>query len=268
MRFSGERELVVWRSLLTRLRQVGRLADGPALDRLRARTATLIGPTFAELGWDARPGEDPRRRQLRGSLIDMLGSFAKDPETIGRAREALHAGHTDPDIAAASVSVVASNGTDDDYEMFLRRTAESEGTPQEQLRHLYALGKFPSEDLALRTVRHATSDAVRKQNGPFVVRDALRNPEHGAAVWAYVRDHWDDVFDRFGGMLMTRLLEGVTWLIDDATVADVPTFLDTHPIPEGARIIAQHVERQRVHRALFDRDHDRLEAALSAGNLA
>jgi puromycin-sensitive aminopeptidase len=264
MRFSGERELVVWRSLLTRLRQVGRLADGPALDRLRARTATLIGPTFAELGWDARPDEDPRRRQLRGGLIDMLGSFAKDPEAIGRAREALRSDHTDPDVAAASVSVVASNGTDDDYEMFLRKTAESEGTPQEQLRYLYALGKFPSEDLVLRTARHATSDAVRKQNGPFVVRDAMRNPDHGAVVWAYVRDHWDHVFERFGGMLMTRLLEGVTWLIDDATVADIPLFLDAHPIPEGARIIAQHVERQRVHRALFDRDHEHLEAALVA----
>jgi hypothetical protein len=65
-------------------------------------------------------------------------------------------------------------------------------------------------------------------------------------------------------MLMTRLLEGVSWLIDDASVRDVPTFLDAHPIPEGAKVISQHVERQRVHRAVLDRDRARLEAALLA----
>ena len=59
---------------------------------------------------------------------------------------------------------------------------------------------------------------------------------------------------RFSGSLLPRLLEGVTWLVDDASIADVPKFLAEHPIPEGARVIAQHLERQRVHRALVDRE--------------
>jgi puromycin-sensitive aminopeptidase len=264
MQFAGERDLVVWRALLGHLRQAGRMLDGEALDRLRSRTAALIGPAFEELGWDARADEDPRRRQLRGVFIEVQGSFAKDPETIARAREVLQARAADADIAAASVAVVASVGGDDDYEMFLSRTAENDGTPQEQLRYLYALAQFPDEDLVLRTVGHATSDAVRTQNGPFVVREALHNRDHGALVWSYVRDHWAELSGRFGGMLMTRLLEGVTWLIDDSSVRDVPAFLDAHPIPEGAKVISQHVERQRVHRAVLDRDRARLEAALLA----
>jgi puromycin-sensitive aminopeptidase len=199
---------------------------------------------------------------LRGELIDALGAFAKDPETIARAREVLSGTTADADVAAASVAVVASAGTDDDYEMFLARTAENFGSPQEQLRYLYGLAHFPDEDLVLRTARHATSDAVRTQNGPFVVREAMRNRDHGALVWSYVRDHWSELSNRFNGMLMTRLLEGVAWLIDDASVADVPSFLEAHPIPEGAKIIAQHVERQRVHRAVLDRDRARLEASL------
>jgi puromycin-sensitive aminopeptidase len=127
---------------------------------------------------------------------------------------------------------------------------------------LYALGTFPTADLALRAVRHAMSDEVRPQNGPFVIQRALRNRENGPLVWLFVRDHWDEVRARFSGSLLPRLLEGVTWLVDDASVADVPRFVSEHPIPEGARVIAQHLERQRVHRALVDRERERLSAAL------
>jgi len=65
--------------------------------------------------------------------------------------------------------------------------------------------------------------------------------------------------------LLPRLLEGITWLVDDASLDDVPRFLDDHPVPEGARVIAQHLERQRVHRAAVERERDRLAAALRRG---
>jgi hypothetical protein len=81
-------------------------------------------------------------------------------------------------------------------------------------------------------------------------------------VWAFVRDHWDEVRARFPGTLLPRLLDGVTWLVDDASITDVPRFLADHPVPEGTRVIAQHLERQRLHRALVDRERARLSAVL------
>ena len=54
--------------------------------------------------------------------------------------------------------------------------------------------------------------------------------------------------------MIPRLLDGVTWLVDDASVADIPRFLAEHPVPEGTRVISQHLERQHVHRALVDRN--------------
>jgi hypothetical protein len=97
-----------------------------------------------------------------------------------------------------------------------------------------------------------------------VLQRALRNSEHGPAVWVFVRDRWEDIRGRFSGSLIPRLLDGITWLVDDASVADVPKFLADHPVPEGTRVIAQHLERQRVHRALVDRERARLTAALLA----
>jgi hypothetical protein len=49
------------------------------------------------------------------------------------------------------------------------------------------------------------------------------------------------------------MLEGVRTLIDADTEPDVEAFLDAHPIPQGARQIAQHLERRRVNQRLAER---------------
>jgi puromycin-sensitive aminopeptidase len=215
------------------------------------------------LGWEAAPGDDARIRQLRGIVLDAMGTLVKDPSVIARARETDTDSGSDPDIASACLSIVASAGDDETFDDFVRRSAAAP-TPQAQLRYLYAVGTFPTEELALRAARHAMSDDVRAQNGPFVIQRALRNREYGPAVWAFVRDHWDEIRARFSPSLVPRLIDGVTWLVDDASIADVPRFLADHPVPEAARVIAQHLERQRVHRALVDRERERLSGALLA----
>jgi puromycin-sensitive aminopeptidase len=259
-RFSTEPDPVVWRAVIGHLRAASRLVEGDALTRMRAEIATIVGPTMQRLGWDSQ-SDDERTRQLRGLLINVLGSNASDPETIGRARETYERGGADADVQAASISVVASNGTVDDFEQFVTRAAAT-ANPQEQIRYLYALGDFPSEELALRATELALSDAIRAQNGPFVVQRALRNREHGAAVWAFVRDNWERALTRFSPSLIPRLIEGTTWLVDDAVANDVTTFVASHPLPSGGRTIAQHMERLEVHRAAVQRERSRFSAAL------
>ena len=261
----GEEDLIVWRVLLGVLRGTARLVEGDALARLKTEVADVLVPTFSRLGWEPGPSEDARTLQLRGVVLDAMGTLVEDPSVIGRARETNTDSRTDPDVASACVAIVAGNGDDETFDDYVQRAATA-NTPQAQLRFLYALGTFPTEQLSLRAARHAMSDAVRAQNGPFVIQRALRNREHGPLVWAFVRDHWDEVRARFSGSLIPRILDGVTWLVDDASVVDVPRFLADHPVPEGTRVIAQHLERQRVHRALVDRERTRLSAALLADN--
>jgi puromycin-sensitive aminopeptidase len=258
-----EDDLVVWRALVSVLRGTSRLVEGEALDRLRAEAGDVLEPAISRLGHDARDADDARTRQLRGLVLDAQGTLVEDPSIVAWAREQYAAGGGDPDVAAASIAIVAGTGDAATFEEFVHR-AQSAPNPQEQLRYLYALGTFPGEELVLRAAELALSDAIRPQNGPFVLQRALRNREHGPAAWVFVRDRWDDLLSRFSGTLMTRLLDGVSWLVDDASIADVPRFLAEHPIPEGTRVIAQHLERQRVHRALVDRERDRLSAALLA----
>jgi puromycin-sensitive aminopeptidase len=258
-----EDDLVVWRILISVLRGLARVVDGDALARLRSDAADILAPTFERLGWTPQTGDDARVRQLRGLVLDALGTLAEDPAVIARAREVYAAGADDPDVAAASISIVASVGDGDTFDDYASRY-ERATTPQDQLRYLYSLGAFPTEALVLRAAEYAMSDAVRPQNGPFVLQRALRSREHGPVVWSFVRDHWDEIRERFSGSLIPRLIAGATWLVDDASIADVPAFLAEHPVPEGTRVIAQHLERQRLHRALVDRERVRLSAALLA----
>jgi puromycin-sensitive aminopeptidase len=260
----NEPDLVVWRVLVSVLRGTARVVEGDALASLRAQVADVFEPTFAHLGWQASGGEDARTRQLRGLVLDARGTLIEDPSTIAWAREAYERATGDPDVVSAAISITASVGDGALFDDFVAR-ADRATTPQEQLRYLYSLGAFPTEELVLRAAEHALSDAVRPQNGPFLLQRALRSREHGPAVWPFVRDRWDDVRGRFSGSLIPRIIDGVTWLVDDSSIADVPRFIADHPVPEGARVIAQHLERQRLHRALVDRERDRLSAALLRG---
>ena len=262
-RFRDEADPVVWRAVTGHLRAAARLVSGDALDAIRAEIAAIVGPAMQRLGWDGRAGDD-RTRQLRGLLVNVLGSTACDPATIAHAREVdERPAGADADVQAAAVSVVASNGSVDDFERFLERAA-STTNPQQQLRYLYALGDFPSEALALRAAELALSTEVRAQNGPFVVQRALRNREHGAAVWAFLRDNWERAQTRFSPSLLPRVIEGTTWLVEDGVADDVVSFVAAHPVAAGGRTIAQHMERLRVHQAAVARERARFSAALLA----
>jgi puromycin-sensitive aminopeptidase len=260
-RLTGETDPVVWRVMIGHFRSAMRLVEGDALERMRTELAALVRPALERIGWEVRDGDDARTRQLRGLFVGALGSSARDAETIARAREVYARGAADADVQSASIAVVAGNGGRDEFEEFLTRAARS-SNPQEELRYLYALGDFPTEALALRASQLGLSDDVRSQNGPFVVQRALRNREHGAAVWASLRDNWERAVTRFSPSLMTRVIEGTTWLVDDAVADDVMSFVESHPLATGSRTVAQQMDRLRVHRATVARERARFTAAL------
>ena len=255
---TDERELVVWRGLIGHLRAAGRLVAGPALDAYRARVAGALGPVHARLGFAPAPGEDDRTRQLRGLVLGLLGSFAHDPTVVARAHELVAAGAPgDADVAAAAIGIVAHTGGAAEFETFVER-AGTAPSPQEQLRYLYALGDFPDAALVEQACGLALTDLTRPQNAPFVVQRALRNRDHAAIAWEFTRGRWTDLHDRMGGALVARMLDGVTWIVEDPVVADaIPAFLADHPIPEATRTVTQITERLAVHRTAVARERER-----------
>ena len=265
--FTDEREHAVWQAVVIAVRGLGRLLDdGPALDAFRSRVRALVAPTLDALG-DPSDDEPDLTGKLRGLLVGTAGVLGDDAGIQARCREWFDAAAADPttvhpELTAAATSVVAATGDADMYARMRDRFVHGD-TPQEQLRHLYALAEFDDEALVLETCEFAMSDAVKSQNAPFLLRAAIANRNHGRVAWEFVRDQWDRATERFPSNTIVRMVESVKLLNEPDLVADSDAFFADHPIEQAAKTLEQILERQRVNAALRSRDGSRLGAALT-----
>ncbi len=259
--FRGEDDLNVWQALSTGLAGLVRLVDDAALTALQARITELVGPALAAVGTVPDPADDDRRSELRATLIRLMGVVAEDPTIIGEARGRLD--HEDASIAAASLTVVAHNGTEHDFDQ-IRATWKGAGDPQAEVRNLRALADFPSVQLIDRLLDEIGTGDVRTQDAPYVIARALANRHTGPHVWRHVVANWDDFTQRFPSNSIPRMLSGVVALDDPDSVASVAGFVADHPIPQAGLQVDQHLERQRVNAALRARELPRFGAALQA----
>lgn len=277
--FGDERELAVWQALLIGLRAAGRTLDDDAYPRFQERIRTLLAPVVADLG-DPAPGEDDLRSKLRATVTVALAVLGDDLATQQHLRaiyersitadDAERAGGDsaeadgevlDAELVAAATTSVAATGGADDYERMLERYRTAP-TPQESLRHLYALAEFADEALIRRTCELCLSSAVKTQNAPFVLRMCINNRRNGAAAWQFVRTHWAAANEAFPRNSIVRMVSSVTTLNTPELVADVAGFFAEHPIEQAAKTLDQVLERQRVNTALATRERGRFADAL------
>jgi len=255
--FGDERELGVWQMIGIILRGLGRLVDGDALVAYRTRVRDLVGPALTELG-DPTDGESDLVGKLRGLLTSLHGSLARDADTIARCRHlfavaSADPASVDPELTAAATGVVAVTGDAADYETMVRGF-ENGSTPQEQLRHLYALADFDSPQLVERTCEYVLTGRVKSQNAPFVLRMAMAHPRHGQQVWRFIREHWTEINERFPSNTIVRMIDSVKFLDTPDMVADVTGFFADHPIEQALPTQRQILERQSVNASLRARD--------------
>ena len=167
--------------------------------------------------------------------------------------EAAQAGdHVEPNLAAASLRVVASSGDGSDYDAIVEGY-RSAATPQAEMRYLGALLRFDDADLFERTLQLLT-DEVRTQNAPFLLAAAMGHLDHGPRAWELVTRRWDELNQRFPANSIPRMLGGVRSLSTPELAADVAAFLAEHPVPQGALTVAQHLEKLTVNVELRARE--------------
>ncbi len=262
--FVDEREYGVWQAVVIALGGLSRLLDGDALDAFRARVRDLVSPALAVLA-DPTPGEPDLTAKLRGLLTRTIGSLGQDAATQVACRELLAASRrgesVDAELLSAATTVVAVSGDADDYEQMVDGFTHAT-TPQEQLRHLYALAEFDDAELVARTCALAMSDAVKTQNAPFLLRATIANRHHGAASWEYVKANWAEANERFPSNTIVRMVDAVKLLTAPGAVDDAARFFAEHPIEQATQTLEQVLERQRVNAALHAREHQPFAAHL------
>ena len=260
--FTGERDLTVWQAIAGPLAHLRSLLDGEAAQRFGEFVVAASDTALADVGLDPPPvgGEDERTGGLRATLVRLRGATADHAPTIAACRERLD--HPDTTLAAAALGVVAAHGQADDFTR-IRQRFETASDPQTEQRHLAALADFPDAEL-VRTILQGTLDgSVRTQDGPYLIRRALANRNCGPQAWDFLAEHWDRLLAIFPtNYSLARMLEGVTALDQAELAAQVHDFMAAHPLPQGARQVAQHLERLDINVAVRARESQRLAASV------
>ena len=177
--FRDEPDHAVWQAVAIALRGLGRIVGEDATEAFQARVRSLVVPALERVG-EPTDDESDLTSKLRGLLVGAAGVLGNDVGTQARCREWYDASSrdattVDPELAAAATSVIASTGDVDTYDQMLERF-RSGATPQEQLRHLYALTEFDDEALLMRTCEFAMSDAREDAERTVRARPGDRQP--------------------------------------------------------------------------------------------
>jgi puromycin-sensitive aminopeptidase len=263
--FIDEHDHAVWQAIAIALRGISRLVSDEATTEFEVRVRALVEPALASLG-EPTHGEPDLDAKLRGLLTATLGVLGGDEATQARCRELFaqatsDANSVDPELTAAATSVVAATGDAADYERMLDGFLNAT-TPQDELRHLYALADFDNEALILRTCEFVMGDQVKTQNAPFVLRMAIGNRRHGTVAWDFVKQNWERANAEFPTNTIVRMIDSVKSLTTPELVADVQAFFAENPIDQATKTLAQILERQDVNAALLARDAEALNVAL------
>jgi puromycin-sensitive aminopeptidase len=247
----------VWGAVLGPLGLLDRVIDDTGRPALRSFVRNVVGPAFGRLGWDPTPGEPERLGTLRARLLLALGTLGADPEVRAEAARR-HAAYLEdrtaiaPDLVTAVVTVMAQAGGEAEYEILLRQFRRA-FTPQEEVRYLYALAASEVEPLLRRTLDMCLSGEVRTQDAPYLIGSILGSRAGYRVGWAFVTEHWEAILSRFPDNSIPRMLEGITGIIDPTLAPAIHQFLDSQPVPQGEKQIAQARERLDINIAFAQR---------------
>ena len=260
--FQNENDLAVWQVLTKALTGLGRLIPRDNMASFNTFVSSLVTPAYTRLGESPAPHEDDLVSKLRGLLLSTLAIHGNNTAAQQRCRNILmNNAESDPELVAASTTVVAATGDTSDYEWFVDKFTNAP-TPQEKVRMLYALAEFDDAELMKRTCRLAFSGDVKSQDAPFLLARCIANKNHGDIAWAAVQENWTYANDTFPGNTIVRMVSTITTLNTEALETQVNAFFSEHPIPQATKTLEQALERQKVNVALRSREGHALLSAL------
>jgi len=270
LRTSGELNPEAWGTVIQAISLFDKVLDDRGRSELRGYLSILAAPILAMVGWQKQEEEREDIPALRAEMIELLGTIGADEEIITRSRDLYARTATDetvssaldPDIASAVLNVVAYNGGSADFDSFVERFRHPRN-PQEEIRYLYALGRFADPQSRTTTLK-MTLEEVRTQNAPYLLQRMLSDRRNAPFTWQHIEDHWEEMIERFPENAVPRMLEGVRSLVGDLElVRRVQSFLLAHPLPSGKKSIEQSIERLQVNVAFMLRQGPGLAKAIS-----
>lgn len=261
--FRNDRDKNVWTVLIDSFHTLNRIIEPADRPRLEAFVRDRVGPVFADLGWNPRPGENELTRQLRADLLRTLGTIGND-RTIQEKAAALYAKpeSVDPNLLPSILAIVASIGDSARYQEYVQRF-KTAPTPQEERRYLYALPFFRPSALIEQTLAKSINGEIRTQDAPFIVRMLLTSVDGRELAWNFVKREWETMDRLYPKNGLRRMCEGITGLCTSELERDVRRFFEERKIDLGGKTLDQYLEQLRVAVILRKREGTALRTYLN-----
>lgn len=186
-------------------------------DALKGFSQKMFGQLAKKMGWDYAKDEDFLTSLLRTLAITVAGK-SDDPAVIAESKKRFAeftAGKEDaihPNLRGAVFQVALRNGGVAEYEKVLQLYKDTTIADQKVIA-LGSLGATLQPDLLKRTLELGLSEDVRPQDIIYVFGPVAANPVGRTMAWAFVKEKWQILYDRYysGSMsLLGRILSTCT----------------------------------------------------------
>ena len=244
----SDRSQAVLSPLLNQLDFIGRyLVTDADRDSYRDWLRKTLAPVAADLGWEAKPGENVELEGLRASLMHTLGYTARDPQVESLARKLANQALDNPssvdhELAFAAFRVAANGGDEALYDK-IRDRLKTATSPEEIYIYQRVLTEFSDPALLEKTLEFAVSPEVRSQDSLQVIGQVMRNPAGQKLAWDFVTSHWDKI-QSLGGAFAGGAVAGPAGSFCNADMRDqVQDFFSSHHEAASDRTLKQSLER-------------------------
>lgn len=231
--------------------------DAATYDAYVAFVGKIVYPIFAQVGWDAKEGDDDNKKKLRATLVSNVAKYcAKTPEVAAEAKRrcaAFLADPSDPQVLDANIRAAVFK---------IAMQAEGFGELYEQLvavhngpsdvamkKDIYAgLCSAPTAELAARTLEWCLTDEVRSQDMIYVPMSvAAGYKDGGDMVWDWTLKEYERIYARLGATSMMLFSHVVrisgSGFMTEAKGEEVMAYWKSKPIfSQVARAVQQTVE--------------------------
>ncbi|MBA3915021.1 MAG: M1 family metallopeptidase [Acidobacteriales bacterium] len=247
----GERDPLVLGAFLNQLNFVDRyLVSDTDRGEFQQWARQLFTPTAKELGWQAKPGEDPQRKQLRADILGALGYYGRDPETLAMAQQVADQVLHDPEsvdgtLAPVALRLAALNGNEKYYQELLDNMKNAK-SPEQYYRTMQTMADFQDPKLLQKSLDLAMTPEVRSQDKMRLFAGVMANPVGNRLAWDFYKQHAQEIQAQ-GGEFTSRVVVQVTSTFCTPELRDeVSSFFSSHPVPTAARTLKQSLERMNA----------------------
>ena len=209
--FSGDRERVVWETIVEALGDVGRnLVDDAQRGKFRALVAEVLGPRARAVGWKPRPKETEDQRLERRVVLTALGQLGRDGATLARASKLAAKWMADPaavdsDVAAVAVPLAAGGG---DAAMLAGLVERLKGarTPEERVLALSGLSNLQGPELVKKVLALTLDGTIRVQDLRYVFGPIFLRKESREVAYPWVKANFDALVERLPSFIVGRFV--------------------------------------------------------------